>query len=205
MWMLYISEKFSLIIRPSCLFSLIIRVITQLVIVLFKQNKKWKILYKSNKAFQTLLGGLLGFYLPQESSFCFHWWSMVFMSISISLGLCSNFNYDHILIILSVASTERLFVILSALVAQVEPAFPEWFPPGNLLTRDVIDKSKNLGTKMIQIKKNNFKAYGHYKFKWFHFGIQDCDVSFQSSVCWDVESPVTQDSGRASGRPCWLG
>lgn len=203
--MLYISEKFSLIIRPSCLFSLIIGFITQLVIVLFKQNKKWKILYKSNKAFQTLLGGLLGLYLPRESSLCFQWWSMVFMSISISLVIRSNFNYDHILIILSVASTERLLVILSALVAQVEPAFPEWLPPGNLLTRDVIDKNKNLGTKMIQIKKNNFKAYGHYKFKWFHFGIQDCGVSFQSSACWNVESPVTQDSGYACGRPCWLG
>lgn len=69
--MLYISEKFSLIIRPSCLFSLIIGFITELVIVLFKQNKKWKILYKSNKAFQTLLGGLLGLYLPRESSLCF--------------------------------------------------------------------------------------------------------------------------------------
>lgn len=205
MWMLYISGKFSLIIRPSCLFSLISRFITQLVIVLFKQNKKWKILYKSNKAFQTLLGGLLGLYLPRESSLCFQWWGMVFMSISISLGICSNFNYDHILIILSVASTEKLFVILSALVTQVEPAFPEWLPPGNLLTRDVIGKSRNLGTKMIQIKKNNFKAYGHYKFKWFNFGIQDCDVSFQSSGYWDVESPVTQDSGCACGRPCWLG
>lgn len=105
------------------------------------------------------------------------------MSILISLGICSNFNYDYTLSILSVASIERLLVIVAALVAQVEPAFTEWLPPGNLLTRDAIDKNKNLGTKMIQIKKNNFKAYGHYKFKWFHFGIQDCDVSFHYSAC----------------------
>lgn len=194
-----------MIIRALCLFSLIIGLIIQLVIVLSKPNKKWKSLYKSNEVFQTLLGGLLCLSLQWESSLCFQGWSMVFMSISISLCICSNFNYDHTLSILSVGSTERLLVLLTALVAQVETAFPKWLPPGNLLTRDVIDKNKNLGTKMIQMKKNNFKVYGHYKFKWFHFGIQDCDVPFHSSACWYIESPVTHDSGHARGRPCWLG